>query len=83
MKPTIAIWILVTAAMLAVTSVYIVGLVVNNTAIWNGVNATNFEEGMVMAIIPIAVIGFAIALIMGMYKGRPNKFRTGGGPPEE
>lgn len=83
MKPTIAIWILITAAILAVTSVYIVGTVANNTAVWTGVNASDFEEGFIQVMIPFSILGFALALIIGMYKGRPNRFRTGGGPPED
>jgi len=70
MKPTMAIYLLVTGLVLFSAMTYLIYELVylNNTA-WTGMNNTDFENGFIMVMLPFAVLGFTFVLVMHIIKG--------------
>lgn len=79
MRPTVIIWIGITGLILFGTTVFFVSSLVNTT-VWASMCNSAWENGAIMVIIPFAILGFTVALILMVFKGRANTGQwTGGG----
>lgn len=82
MKGTVIIWLFITGIILfAVTTFFMASLI--NTTMWQGMCNSAWEDGLIAVVIPFAILGFVVVMVIALFKGPDSRFRIGGPPGGE